>query len=88
VIVMYDSLVGKPFIRGEHHGNPRMWQVKVRVSSLPDSLTFTPNGKVYISDLSDIVDAQIVADLASAREDGTLIDTGKPMRIRWTATAR
>jgi hypothetical protein len=88
VIVLYDSLVGKPFIRGEHHGNPRQWKVKVLVSALPDSLTFTPKGKVYISDLAEIVDAQIRADMDEAQEEGTLVDTGKPLRIRWTATAR
>jgi hypothetical protein len=78
MIVQFDSKnpTGRPLIRGQHNGNPRLWVVKVRADDLEDSLTFTPKGKVYIRDLSELIDSKL-------KEEG--VTTG---RVRWTATAR
>lgn len=80
MIVLYDSNVGKPVIRGEHHGTPRLWVVQVRATGMDDVVTFRPLAKVYIRDLADLIDDHLL---------GVIAETGKNIsRVRWTATAR
>ncbi|MCY1286649.1 hypothetical protein D9M70_356250 [compost metagenome] len=80
VIVTYDSNVGRPFIRGTHNGNPRMWTVQVRVQGFPDVISFRPSDKVYISDLAGLIDRHLREE---AVEHGVHVQ-----RVRWTAVAR
>lgn len=76
MIAQFDSKSMKVTLRGEHNGTPRMWVVQVRADDLDEVITFRPKGKVYIRDLADLIDHEL---LTAGVKDG---------RVRWTATAR
>lgn len=80
MIVTYDSRIGRPQIRGTHHGTPRIWLIQVRGDGMPDSITFRPSGKVRLLELAPLIEKYLT-------EYGEENDCDFE-RLRWTATAR
>lgn len=76
MIAQFDSNIRRVSMRGDHDGTPRVWVVQVRADDLDEVITFRPKGKVYIQDLADLIDKELIA---AGVKDG---------RVRWTATAR